>query len=151
MAPLSQCWPSLVRVLLLTVRVLSSTIKVPPPTANILTLAVMVPQSTARVSTLAVKMLLILQHWGQKRLSLWDVLMVEAIDLDVWIFMLAPTMGTNCYDLWSVLRVGVVMRSMVTQETQGFLDRSDPLEDNIPMSCVLVLLMEIVFSVSVVF
>jgi hypothetical protein len=43
------------------------------------------------------------------------------------------------------------MRSMVTQETQGFLDRSDPLEDNIPMSCVLVLLMEIVFSVSVVF
>jgi hypothetical protein len=37
----------------------------------------------------------------------------------------------------------VIARSMVTQDTQGFLDRSGLLEDNSPMSCVLVLLMVI--------
>jgi hypothetical protein len=32
---------------------------------------------------------------------------------------------------------------MVTQETQGFLDRFSPVEDNSPTSCVLILLLAI--------
>jgi hypothetical protein len=97
MALLSRCWPLFVRVPSLTVRMLSSTVKVPLLTANIPTSAVRVPQSTirvllpiAKVPSSAVKMPLILQCRGQKRLSLQDELMVESIGLDVWIFTLAP-------------------------------------------------------------
>jgi hypothetical protein len=44
-----------------------------------------------------------------------------------------------------------IKRSMVTHETQEFLDRFRPLEDNIPTSYVLVLPMVIVLSVSALF
>jgi hypothetical protein len=39
---------------------------------------------------------------------------------------------------------------VVTQETQGFIDRFRPQKDNSPMSCVLVLLMAIGVAVEVV-
>jgi hypothetical protein len=89
--------PSTVRVPPPTANVSSPTVRVPPPIAKVSSLTVRVPHSivkvpspTAKVSSPAVKMSLILQSWGQKRFSLWDVLMVEAIDLDVWMFTPAP-------------------------------------------------------------
>jgi hypothetical protein len=50
----------------------------------------MVPPPTAKVSSPAVKTPLILQRRGQKRLSQRDVLMVEAINLDILIFTPGP-------------------------------------------------------------
>jgi hypothetical protein len=63
---------------------------VPSPAIRVLQLIVKVPPPTSKVSSSGVKMPLILQRQGRKRLSLRDVLMAKAIDLDVWIFTPVP-------------------------------------------------------------
>jgi hypothetical protein len=74
----------------LTIKVPPLSTKVPSPVIRVPQLTVRVLLPTVKVSYPAVKMQLILQCQGQKMLSLQDVLMVEAIDLNIWIFMLAP-------------------------------------------------------------
>jgi hypothetical protein len=65
----------------------------------------------------------------QKRLSLCEVLIVEAIDLDVWIFMPTPRWVSTImvYDNEFIWGDHEIERTMVTQEMQGFLDRFRPL------------------------
>jgi cell division septation protein DedD len=79
------------------IRVPSSTVKVPPPTAKVPSPTVKAPQSTVRVSppsakvpSPTIKMPLILQCQGRNWLLLWDVFIVEAINLTIWIFTPAP-------------------------------------------------------------
>jgi hypothetical protein len=70
--------------------VLPSTVRVPPPIANVLSPAIRVSLSIVRVTSPIVGMPVILLHRGEKRLLLQDVLIMEAINLDVWIFMPSP-------------------------------------------------------------
>jgi hypothetical protein len=82
--------PSTAKVSLPAIRVLPTLIRVLLSTVRVLSVLVRVLSSTVRVPSVLVRVLLILQCRGQKRLSLRDVLIVEAIDLDVWIFTPAP-------------------------------------------------------------
>jgi hypothetical protein len=56
-------------------------------------------------------------------------LIVEAIDLDVWIFMPTPRWASTImvYDNEFIWGDHEIERTMVTQEMQGFLDRFRPL------------------------
>jgi hypothetical protein len=120
------CWPSGCNYQPSRCRCRLSTTEVPPLTVreSMPTVRVLAPTDWVRLMIIGV--LSILQRWGQKRLSLRDVLIVEVIDLNTWIFTPAHDGRQLSWFMTMIYYRGgcEIERTLITQETQWFLDRS---------------------------